>query len=171
MNTTIAGITGQFDTATHTRTVNGGAPELITTRAALDEINAGMMDKAVKRTIRQMSASRGRANIEYRDGRKVDLRPATPEEIAELTAPAAPEVTVYGRPARIVTVNGKQYIVDSQVSPAKTYTTGNGNERTWPGGVKYWAERNGKPFGPVRTALGNSKPGTVGAAIWTAANR
>jgi hypothetical protein len=77
-------------TLTHIRTENG-VPALITQRAALDEVNAGQLDKAVKRTIRQMSAARGRANIEYRDGRKVDIRPATPEEIAELTAPAVVE--------------------------------------------------------------------------------
>lgn len=66
---------------THIRTENG-TTTLITTRAALDEINAGMMDKAIKRTIRQMSASGSSANIEYRDGRLVDIRPATPEELA-----------------------------------------------------------------------------------------
>lgn len=157
---------------THTRTVNGGTPELITARAALDEINAGMMDKAVKRTIRQMSAVRGEADIEYRDGRKVVIRHATPEQIADLSAPAVPEATsAYGWPAQIVTVKGKRYIVELRVSPAKTQILSNGTERTWPGGVDYWTERNGKCFGPVRVALGNSKPGTVGAAIWAAANR
>lgn len=213
---------------THTRTVNGGTPELITTRAALDEINAGMMDKAVKRTIRQMSAARGEADIEYRDGRKVSIRHATPEEIAgpdvsgrelaneigvsfddvmdaaadlasewlsrghravfratvgndatistaaadEIRKRVKPEATsAYGWPARIVTVKGKRYIVELRVSPAKTQILSNGTEHTWPGGVDYWTERNGKCFGPVRVALGNSRPGTVGAAIWAAANR
>jgi hypothetical protein len=72
---------------THVRIVNGEAPQFITVRAALDEIEAGMMGPA-KRLVRQMSAVRSSANIEYRDGRKVDIRPATPEEIAEYTAQA-----------------------------------------------------------------------------------
>jgi hypothetical protein len=76
---------------THIRTENG-TPELITTRAALDEINAGMM-RPTKRLVREMSAARSSANIKYRDGRKVDIRPATPEEIAALTAPKQPEPT------------------------------------------------------------------------------
>lgn len=219
---------------THIRTENGHAT-LITTRAALDEINAGMLDKAVKRTIRQMSAARSSANIEYRDGRKVDIRPATPEEIAEHTAqatsektppsrvpaftiadktgvttddvinaaielaaewgngavwrsvvtsdadlspeaaeelakrlaPVAPERTADGR--RIVTVKGKRYIVDNHVSQDRTVVHG-GVERTWPGGVYYWNERNGETFGATRTAFSDSKPGTVGAAIWAAAS-
>lgn len=154
-------------TLTHIRTVNGGAPELITTRAALDEINAGMMDKDVKRTIRQMSAVRGEADIEYRDGRKVRIRVATPEEIAEHTLPKL-EATADGR--KIITVNGKRYIISDNVRQASTYTSG-GVQRTWPGGVWYWSERDGREFGPTRTALGNSKPGTVGAAIWSAATQ
>ncbi|MFJ2780246.1 hypothetical protein [Kitasatospora sp. NPDC087315] len=72
---------------THTR-IENGTTTLITTRAALDEINAGQMDKAVKRTIRSMAAARSSADIEYRDGRKVRIRPATVEEIAEHTTPA-----------------------------------------------------------------------------------
>lgn len=64
---------------THIRTENG-TPALITARAALDEINAGMMGPT-KKLVRQMSAVRDSANIEYRDGRKVDIRPATPEEL------------------------------------------------------------------------------------------
>lgn len=221
---------------THIRTENGHAT-LITTRAALDEINAGMLDKAVKRTIRQMSAARSSANIEYRDGRKVIIRPATPEEIAAalvvdtaehvielsedggdtwrqaaghayqdraeadaaavrlaadkrnrrmifrvvevrltVTAagktaatrkPAAPETTADGR--RIVTVNGKRYVVSNHVSQPKSTTMANGSVNNWPGGVDYWSERNGTDFGPTRVALANSKPGTVGAAIWAAA--
>jgi hypothetical protein len=79
---------------THIRSENGRTT-LVTTRAALDEINAGMMGPT-KRLVRQMSAARSSANIEYRDGRKVDIRPATDEEIAALSAPeqsepAAPE--------------------------------------------------------------------------------
>ncbi|MBV6700266.1 hypothetical protein KV557_24705 [Kitasatospora aureofaciens] len=76
---------------THIRTENGSTT-LVTTRAALDEIEAGMM-RPTKRLVRQMSAVRSSANIEYRDGRKVDIRPATPDEIAALTALKQPEPT------------------------------------------------------------------------------
>jgi hypothetical protein len=73
---------------THIRTENG-TTTLITTRAALDEINAGQMDPAVRRTIREMSyGPRSGAIINYRDGRDVRIRRATPEEIAEHTTPA-----------------------------------------------------------------------------------
>jgi hypothetical protein len=208
---------------THIRTENG-TPTLITTRAALDEIETVM---AADDDDTEMYGSGSTYNITYPDGRQVNIRPATPDEIAgpdvsarelaaeigatfddvldaaadlasewldrghravfrttvgndatistaaanELRNRVKPQTTVHGRPAHIVTVNGKRYVVDSDVSPAKTYTLSNGTERTWPGGVDYWTERNGKCFGPVRVALGNSRPGTVGAAIWAAANR
>lgn len=70
---------------THIRTEND-ITTLVTARAALNEINAGMMGDT-KRLVRQMSAARSSANIEYRDGRKVQIRPATAEEIAEHTRP------------------------------------------------------------------------------------
>lgn len=214
-----------MNTLTHTRTANGGTPELITTRAAIAEIetvmNAGHDDGT------EMYGSGSTYNITYPDGRKVDIRPATPEQIAELTDSAmpkgaggwtkpcnrrdrarfatlpadrkrtvltrsaelydgthavthtftialdedekrhtTPEHTADGR--RIVTVNGKRYIIGA-VSQAKT-TVIAGNTHVWPGGVKYWTERNGDTYGPIRTALANSKPGTVGVAIWSAAN-
>jgi len=151
-------------TTTHVRTENG-TTQLITTRQALDEINAGMM-APTKKLVREMSASRSTAHIEYRDGRKVTIRPATTEEIAALTTTT--ETTADGR--RIVTANGKRYIIANHISQP-TVTTIGGVERTWPGGVKYWAERNGKTFGPTRQALANSKPGTVSAAIWATANQ
>lgn len=206
---------------THTRTVNGGAPQLITARAALDEIEAVMAAGHDDGT--EMYGSGSTYTITYADGRKVNIRPATPDEIAgpdvsgralaneigvsfddvmdaaadlasewlsrghravfratvgndatistaaagEIRNRVKPETTADGR--RIVTVNGKRYIIGA-VSQAKT-TVVAGNTHVWPGGVKYWAERNGRTSGPVRTALANSRTGTVGAAIWGAANR
>ncbi|MFD4397242.1 hypothetical protein [Kitasatospora sp. NPDC058478] len=71
---------------THIRTEN--STTTLITREALDEINAGQMDEAVERTIREMSCGpRSGAIIKYRDGRDVRIRRATPEEIAEHTAP------------------------------------------------------------------------------------
>jgi len=90
-------------TGMHVRTENG-TRTLVTTRAALDEMNAAMMDKAVKRTVREMSASRDSADITYRDGRKgrkVSLRPASAQDVADLTpAPETePEAPVESAPA------------------------------------------------------------------------
>jgi hypothetical protein len=76
---------------THVRTEDGRTT-LITTRAALDEINAGMM-APTKRDVRQMSAVGSSANIEYRDGRKVDIRPATVEAVRAMADAAATRVT------------------------------------------------------------------------------
>lgn len=158
---------------THIRTENG-VSALITWQAACTEIEAGMgfPDRATKRAVRCLSAAGQSANIEYRDGRKVSIRPATPEEIAELTTPStpkqaeeAPETDTRGR--LIVTVKGKRYIVGRHITQPQTTPDG----RVWPGGVDYWTERNGTTFGPTRVALGNSKPGTVGAAIWAAVTR
>lgn len=224
-------------TADHVRIVNNGTPDLITTRQAIDEIESAMTG-ATRKDVRQMSASRSGANIEYRDGRKVDIRPATPEEIAttlvvdtvehvielsedggekwrqaaghayqdkaeadaaasrlaadkrnkrvifrvaemRLTVTAAGEIAATRKPdapeqtadgLRIVTVKGKRYIVSKRISQSQTSVIG-GVERTWPGGVNYWSERNGKEFGATRVALSDSKPGTVGAVIWAAVNR
>lgn len=72
-------------TATHVRIVNGGTPQLIPTREALDEMNAATIGN-LRKDVRQMYANGGRAHIEYRDGRTVDLRPATE---ADLPAPEA----------------------------------------------------------------------------------
>ncbi|MFJ9694893.1 hypothetical protein [Kitasatospora sp. NPDC101183] len=73
---------------THIRTENG-VTALVTTRAALDEINAGMM-RPTKKLVRQMSARGASASLEYFDGRKVSICPATPEEIEALSAKAQP---------------------------------------------------------------------------------
>ncbi|GAB2718133.1 hypothetical protein [Kitasatospora kifunensis] len=88
------------------RTENG-TPRLVTPRAALDEINAGMMDKAVKRTIREMSAARGAAHIKYRDGRTVHLRPLAPEELARHLADLTHLRTENGIPALVSTTEAQ----------------------------------------------------------------
>ncbi|MFF7838844.1 hypothetical protein ACFZC6_08515 [Streptomyces ossamyceticus] len=66
----------------HVCIADGGAPQIIPSRDALDEINAAMMQPLVKRQVREMSESRGNARIVYRDERgTVVLRPATPEDL------------------------------------------------------------------------------------------
>jgi hypothetical protein len=59
----------------HVRIVNGGAPEIITTRDALAEINLAMLEG--KRDVREMSAARSTARIVYKDRERgtVELRP------------------------------------------------------------------------------------------------
>ncbi|MFB7671297.1 hypothetical protein ACFC26_07750 [Kitasatospora purpeofusca] len=68
-------------TTAHVRIVNGAAPQVVSTSEALAEINDAMMEG--KRNVREMSASKSSANIHYRDGRQVTLRPATTDEINE----------------------------------------------------------------------------------------
>lgn len=63
------------ETLTHVRIVNDAAPELITIKDALAEINNAMMGEGNKK-VRRMSSVRSSATIEYRDGRKVEIRPA-----------------------------------------------------------------------------------------------
>lgn len=76
----------------HVRIVDGGTPQLIPTRDALDEMNTAMMQPG-KREVRQMSESRGHARIVYKDSERgtVVLRPATAEDLAAVAArrPAA----------------------------------------------------------------------------------
>ena len=98
--------------------------------------------------------------------------PAAPEKTAELTVPSTPEQIEETRETdahgqRIVTVKGKRYVIGRHITQPKTTPEG----RVWPGSVNYWTERDGEAFGPTRVALDNSRPGTVGAAIWAEATR
>jgi hypothetical protein len=144
---------------THVRIVNGGAPEFITNRQALDEINAGQM-APTKKNVRTMSCYRSTATIEYRNGDTVQIRPAT-----DADKPA--ETTANGN--RIVTVKGKRYVV-SPITPARPRVDGCA---TWvpEAYLSYWSERNGERYGATRHASGSNKPGTVGRAVWDEANR
>ncbi|MFE4583404.1 hypothetical protein [Streptomyces chartreusis] len=73
----------------HVRIANGGVPELVDSRDALEEINHAMMDG--KRDVREMSEGRGNARIVYRDQRgTVELRRATAEDIAAYAPAPAP---------------------------------------------------------------------------------
>lgn len=146
---------------THLRTENG-LPALVTRQQAVDEVDSAS-NGPLRKDVLQMSTSRHGATLHYRDGRTVDIRPATPEEIETLTAKQAeehPETTADGR--RIITVKGKRYVV-SAVRYSQTATS--------PACVDYWSERNGRAFGPTRWAGTEHahKTGTVAAAIWAAA--
>ena len=79
-------------TATHVRIVNGGGPEFITVAEALAEMNSAMIG-GTRKDVREMSASKSSANIEYRDGRKVDIRPATTEEMTAAVTVQDTELT------------------------------------------------------------------------------
>ncbi|MFG2986166.1 hypothetical protein ACGFYQ_33780 [Streptomyces sp. NPDC048258] len=77
----------------HMRIVNGGTPERVETRAALDEINNAMMVPG-KQAVREMSAAGSRARIVYKGIRgTVLLRPATAEEAAATVKPEAERYT------------------------------------------------------------------------------
>lgn len=77
------------DDRKHVRIVDGGTPQVIPTRDALDEMNYAMMGG--KRHVREMSQARSWARIVYRDRERgtVELRPATPEDLAPAPAPVA----------------------------------------------------------------------------------
>lgn len=148
-------------TGYHVRTENG-VPALLPSKEALAEVDLVMMDKAAKRSTKAVSAARSAANIEYRDGRKVAIRPATPEDITALTpltvtpAEVAKNVRIPRAPegSRIVAAKGKQYVVTTVLR----------------GSVDYWTFRNGRAYGSTREASESDKPGTVGAAVWVAVN-
>ncbi|MFF0698391.1 hypothetical protein ACFYU4_37875 [Streptomyces tendae] len=77
------------DDRKHVRIVDGGTPTVIPTRDALDEMNHAMMGG--KRHVREMSHARSWARIVYKDRERgtVELRPATPEDLAPAHAPVA----------------------------------------------------------------------------------
>lgn len=148
---------------THLRTENG-TRALITRQQAADEIDSAISGPT-RKDVHQMSASKHGANLHYRDGRIVDIRPATLEDVEALTAKRVeeqPETTADGN--RIVTVKGKRYVV-SDVRYSQTATS--------PACVDYWSERNGRAFGPTRWAGTEHahKTGTVAAAIWAEVTR
>ncbi|MFJ4084969.1 hypothetical protein ACIP2Z_39250 [Streptomyces iakyrus] len=81
----------------HVRIANGGTPELLESRDALEEINHAMMDG--KRDVREMSEGRGNARIVYRDQRgTVTLRRATAEDIAAYAPAPEPAAPVEAAP-------------------------------------------------------------------------
>lgn len=78
---------------TYTRTENG-TTTLITRQQAADEIDSAISGPT-RKNVDQMSASRTGANLHYRDGRTVEIRLATPDEIAEHTTPAVSYTVIY----------------------------------------------------------------------------
>lgn len=63
---------------THVRIIDGGTPELITAREALDEMNAAQMGPTKHKVQTASSDQGGKAmHITYMGGRKVHIRPAT----------------------------------------------------------------------------------------------
>jgi len=66
---------------------------------------------------------------------------------------------------RIVEVKGKSYVVGRVIPARPENEYGMSIPVSY---VTYWSERNGEDFGASRHASSRSKPGTVGAAIWSA---
>ncbi|CAL9326734.1 hypothetical protein [Streptomyces sp. SudanB91_2054] len=120
------------DDRKHVRIVDGGTPHVIPTRDALDEMNYAMMGGA--RHVREMSHARSWARIVYKDRERgtVELRPATPEDLAPapapvagrdaaplLTALAAHEACGFGRTPRDLDDLARHLITLGKVAPAE----------------------------------------------------
>lgn len=67
---------------------------------------------------------------------------------------------------RTVTFNGKLYALERDITLAGDH----GYMRCVEANVSYYSTRDGRPFGPVRRAGANAKPGSVAAAVWAAAS-
>ncbi|MFW3473632.1 hypothetical protein ACN24M_20420 [Streptomyces microflavus] len=133
-----------------------GIDSYVTVKAALAEVDGLMMGP--RNAFKEMSSGQGHHTITYRGGRRVVLK--------EIDAVTPHETDREGR--RIVVAKGKRYIVTT-VTPARPRTPGAVSwiPRAY---VEYWSERNGETFGPTRNTHGDTKPGTVGRAIWDAVN-
>ncbi|MGV9509377.1 hypothetical protein ACWDQZ_27630 [Streptomyces tendae] len=120
------------DDRKHVRIVDGGTPQVIPTRDALDEMNHAMMGG--KRHVREMSHARSWARIVYKDRERgtVELRPATPEDLAPAAAPvagrdaaplfaalAAHEACGFGRTPRDLDDLARHLITLGKVAPAE----------------------------------------------------
>ncbi|WDM16682.1 hypothetical protein J3S85_37575 [Streptomyces lavenduligriseus] len=152
------------------RTENG-VTSTVSQREGLAEISRAKMEG--KRDVRTMwSISRTDYAIDYKDGRSVRLilvdAPALEGNTQGQAAPVERTALIQRRAdgpdlmGRVVTVKGKDYVVDR---PVRSSASGGGEC------VDYWSERNGMRFGATRTARPDAKPGTVARAIWEAVNR
>jgi hypothetical protein len=136
------------------RTENGTTTR-VSIREAMAEVNEAMMGRTSReRSVRKMSSGRTRHDIEYRDGRHVLLALVDQPDADPIEQ--GPKAWT-GEATRIITVKGKRYVVGTVDSKRSC--------------VNYWSERNGETFGATRFASVGQKPGTVGRAIWDAANR
>ena len=64
--------------------------------------------------------------------------------------------------ADVTLATGRTYVVSLKVSRKADH----GTWRVLFDNVTYWAERNGRSFGPTRSAGENDKPGSIGGRIW-----
>jgi hypothetical protein len=133
-----------------------GTTTTIPMEDALTEVNHAMMGG--RRNVREMSSSYGQHAITYKDGRSVRMilvdAPAEPE---------APKRTPLGYV--VVTVGDRQFAVWPHITrrhPKNEFGVSCTADHT-----TYHGYRNGERFGPARTTSENSKPGTIGAQIWT----
>lgn len=163
--------------------IEDGITETVSYEAGKAEINHAQMTG--RRQVRTMSSiSRTDYAIEYKDGRSVTIKLTDlVEQPAEQPATSEPERAIIGYGdsvddpmfGRVVYVKGKPYVLDTVVRQRRyvpEHVTGGYTyaARTVPGRVDYWSVRDGKWFGATRSALDTAKPGTVGAALWAAAN-
>lgn len=140
------------------RRTTDGVVDYITVREALDTVDALMMGDMPE--VDTMSSTQGHHAIKYTSGVLVAL---VEVDAADMPAEEPPVV-------RTVTAKGKTYMV-GKVIPAQTERRPLGKNSyslPHPAYVLYYSERAGKAFGPTRTGSADSKPGTVGRAVWDA---
>lgn len=137
----------------------------VTVKDALTVVNTAMTTGW--EYVEEMTSQHGKHRIRYTGGTELHLFEVPAPVKAAATGPARP---YSNGPTRTVTVKGKTYVVGTVV-PAQTERrkiSEHSYSLPHPAYVRYWSDRGGKAFGPTRDASGNSKPGTVGRAIWDA---
>jgi hypothetical protein len=136
----------------------------LTVTDALTVVNTAMMEG--RKYVREMTSQHGNHRIRYTGGTELHLF-----EIPAPAKPAAGPARPYSNgPTRTVTVKGKTYVAGTIV-PAQTERrkiSEHSYSLPHPAYVRYWSDRDGKAFGPTRSASGSSKQGTVGRALWDA---
>ncbi|MGP4046892.1 hypothetical protein [Streptomyces sp. 2A115] len=153
----------------HMRTVNGGTPERIPTRTALDEMNNAQMLPG-KKAVRTASIYGSNARIEYRDNRGVvELRPATSEEAAAEVKPEsklyAPGDTVIVRPEVFDPRTRKYRILPEYAGTVVNWAAPNYNVR----GDQ--ADKHGHGVRLCRTRELRPDPRVTGTAPWFTKDR
>jgi hypothetical protein len=110
------------------------------------------------------------------DGRTVSFEPKPAEATPQHEQMAHPDLstedgtvtlgrdtlTRRGPWADVTLATGRKYVVSMKVGRKADH----GTWRVLFDNVTYWAERDGRSFGPTRSAGENDKPGSVGGRIW-----
>lgn len=164
-----------YERTTSGRTSEGieGTTAIVSQKDGMDEINSCMIGDRRKTVLRMSSISRTDYHIVYRNGEVVVLKlvnaPQPPK--VEQAAPVERTAVIYRRQdgdvtGRVVTVKGKDYVLAKLVPADRPVHAGAPKGWKPTAYVTYWSVRNGERFGATRTAGPDSKPGTVGHALF-----